>query len=113
VKFLDAEPYFNYRDYSVPKNDPIHNAPNATLLEEAITRKIRPCSAVVIMAGKYATFSKWINIEIKIAKQLGKPIIAIRPWASQQTSAVVTASANEIVGWNGSPIVNAIKRNSL
>lgn len=24
---LRAKPYFDYRDYSVPKDDPIHNAP--------------------------------------------------------------------------------------
>ena len=28
VSLLDAKPYFEYKNYSVPKNDPIHNAPN-------------------------------------------------------------------------------------
>lgn len=113
INFFKREPYFNYKDYSVPKDDPIHNAPNAALLEQAIENKIRPCSVVVIMAGKYATYSKWINIEIKIAKRLGKPIVAIRPWAALQTSQIVTESANEIISWNGASITSGIKRNSL
>jgi len=113
IGFFNREPYFNYKDYSVPKNDPIHNASNATLLEQAIERQIRPCSAVVIMAGKYATYSKWINIEVNIAKRLGKPIIAVRPWDNLQASQVVQENAVTIVGWNGSPIVSAIKQHAL
>ena len=27
VRLLDSKPYFNYKNYSVPKDDPIHNAP--------------------------------------------------------------------------------------
>jgi hypothetical protein len=113
VSFFTREPYFQYKNYSVPKNDPIHNAPYAWQLEEAIERQIRPCSVVIIMAGKYATFSKWIDKEIQIAKRLGKPIIAIRPWDTEQVSAIVRDNADVMVGWNGSSIVSEIKKRAL
>ncbi len=101
--------YFPYKNYSVPQNDPIHNAPNQALLYAAIENQIKPASVVLILAGVYSSYSKWINIEIKIAKQLGKPIVAIEPWGSEKTSNVVKEAADEIVKWNTDSIVNAIR----
>ncbi len=111
VKLLDNGQYFYYKNYSIPKDDPIHNTLYDWQLENAIREKIKPCSAVVIMAGKYASYSKWIKKEIKIAKELGKPIIAIRPWANEQVSAIVDDNSNELASWNSSSIINAIKNN--
>ena len=109
VKLLDAAPYFSYKNYSVPKDDPIHNAPTNLALKAAIRRQMASTSCVLILAGVYSTYSKWINIEIELAKELGKRIIAIEPWASERTSSVVKDSADKIVGWNTYSIVNAIR----
>ncbi len=46
-------------------------------------------SCVLILAGVYSTYSKWINIEIELANEMGKKIIAIEPWGSERTSTVV------------------------
>ena len=54
-------------------------------------------------------YSKWINIEIKIAKAYGKPIIAIEPLGAQKTSVVVKVAADRIVKWNTNSIVSAIR----
>lgn len=113
VSFFNREPYFYFKNYSVPKNDPIHNAPYEWQLEAAIEQQIKPCSIVVIMAGKYATFSKWINKEIQIAKKYNKPIVAIRPWDTEQISSIVRDNADVIVGWNGTSIVREIKDRAL
>lgn len=110
VALLDAAPYFVYRNYSVPKHDPIHNAPTSAALYQAIKNQMVFCDVVLIMAGKYATYSTWIQREIQIAKKdFDKPIVAIRPWASEQTSSVVAAAADRIVAWNTSSIVSAIR----
>mgnify|MGYP001766393137 CR=1 FL=1 len=100
---------FPYKNYSVTQNDPIHNAPNQVALRAAIERQIKPASVVLILAGVYSTYSKWINVEIEIAKQLGKPIIAIEPWGSEKTSAVVKNAADKIVKWQTDSIVSAIR----
>lgn len=110
---LRARPYFFFRDFSVPKDDPIHNAPNAQALYSAIYNQMRPASVVLIMGGVYATHSKWINLEIQIAREEfsnPKPIIAIRPWAQTNMSTVVQEAADEIVGWNTESVVDAIRR---
>jgi len=104
-----SEPYFDYRDYSVPKDSPIHNAPTTWQLREAIENQIRFCHAVVIMAGVYSSYSKWINIEIEIAKKFGKPIIAVIPWGQERASQTVQEAAHRVVRWNAAPIVQAIK----
>lgn len=66
-----------------------------------------PCS--VILAGVYATYSKWINIEMELATRAPKQIVAIRPWGSERMSVPVRQAANRIVGWNTDSVVNAIK----
>lgn len=109
VEMLD-ESGINYKNYSVPKDDPIHNAPNASELAKAIDRQIAPCTCVLIMAGVYATYSKWINKEIEIAKRYGKPIIAITPWGNQNISSVVRDAAFDIVKWQTNSIKAAIQK---
>ena len=106
---LDNVSNFNYKNYSVPKDDPIHNAKNEKELRVAIENQMRSVSAVIILAGVYSTYSKWINIEIELAKKLNKPIIAIEIWGSERTSKIVKDNANKIVGWRGSSIVDAIR----
>ena len=66
-------------------------------------------SCVLILAGVYATYSKWINIEIELAQQMNKTIIAIEPWGSEKTSIVVKKAADKIVRWNTDSIVAAIR----
>ena len=61
VDLLNAKSYFSYKNYSVPKDDPIHDAPNTAGLERAIREQIEHAGCVLIMAGKYSTYSKWIN----------------------------------------------------
>ena len=110
VSLLNAASNFVYKNYSVPKNDPVHNAPNEAALYQAIKNQMVFCDVVLIMAGKYATYSKWIQNEIKIAKgDYTKPIVGIRPWANEQVSSVVTDAADQIVSWNTSSIVSAIR----
>jgi hypothetical protein len=111
TKMLDADPRFNYKDYSVPKDDPIHNAPNSTALSQAIQNQMRFCDVIIILAGVYSTYSSWINKEIAIAQGFtnSKPILAIEPWASERTSSVVKNNADKIVKWNTSSIVDGIR----
>ena len=109
VKLLNEQPLFKWSTYSVPKDDPIHNAPNTRLLKLAIEQQMRPVNCVLILAGVYSTYSKWINFEIEAAKGMGKPIIAIEPWGSERTSVVVKTNADEIVKWNSNSIVRAIR----
>jgi len=96
------------RDYSVPKDSPIHNAPTDKALRDAIYRQIGMSHVVVIPTGMYANYSKWIQKEIDGAQTYRKPILAVNPRAQLRKSSVVAAAAARTVGWNKQPLVNAI-----
>ena len=116
INFFDEYPYFDYRNYSVPKDDPIHNAPNQTALYEAIKRQIASSNVVIILAGVYATYSKWIDKEVRIAKYefyRKKPILAVAPWGAERISQVVRNAADKTVGWNSSSIISGIREIAL
>jgi hypothetical protein len=113
INLLNQRAYFIFRNFSVPKDDPIHNASNDKELYEAIKRQMYPCHIVIIMGGVYSTYSKWINKEIELAKggfTYEKPILGVKPWANTNISTVVSDNADEIVGWNTDSIVDAIRR---
>ena len=113
LALLDAEPSFSYSNYSVPKDDPVHTNGTDKQLYEAIKEQVSHASVVLILAGVYSTYSKWINKEIKIAQTefvVPKPIIAVQPWGADRTSTVVKNAANEIVAWNSKSIIDTIKK---
>ena len=70
-------------------------------------------SCVLILAGVYATYSKWINIEVQLAQEMGKKIIAVQPWGAERTSSVVKDAATTIVGWNAKSVADAVKQYAL
>lgn len=112
VNLLDSRPYFDYKNFSVPECNPIHCCTDKEL-HDAIYRKISLCHVVLILAGVYSSYSKWIDKEIKIAKEefyASKPIIAIQPWGAERTSQKVKDNADIIVGWNTESIVAAIRK---
>ncbi len=112
LALLDADPSFSYSNYSVPKDDPVHTNGTDKQLYEAIKEQVSHASVVLILAGVYSTYSKWINKEIKIAQTefvVPKPIIAVQPWGAERTSTVVKNAANKIVGWNSKSVIDAIK----
>lgn len=98
-----------FYDHSVPKNDPVHTNGTDKQLKEAIDAKMKGTSCIIILAGVYASHSKWIKKEIEIAQSYGKSIIAIEPWDSDRTSIIVKDSADRIVKWQGKSIADAIK----
>ena len=100
-------------NHSVPKNDPIHTNGTDKQLSDAIEAKVKGCSCIIILAGVYATYSKWINKEIEMAKKYNKPIIAVQPWGAERTSSIVKNAADVIVGWNAKSVANAVRNYAI
>ncbi|MDD7228354.1 MAG: TIR domain-containing protein [Firmicutes bacterium] len=116
VSLLDKDYWFSYKDYSVPRDEPLpiyNKMYYESELRNKIINQMRTCHVVLILAGVYASYSDSINMEIEIANELGKPIIAIQPWGAEKTSQIVKNNSKVIVGWNSSSIIDAIKRYSL
>lgn len=98
----------DFRDYSIPKNDPIHNANTDKQLKDAIFRKIVMSHVVVIPMGMYANYSKWIKKEIDGSVYHKKPILAVNPWGQEKSSSVVGNAATKKVGWNKQSVIYGI-----
>lgn len=115
VDLLDSSPVFSYNNYSAPKHKPLHNLDSTDVTKkfeimEAIDRKIRPVTCVLVISGMYAAHRQWMQYEIDTAVEMNKPIIGIRPWGSEMLPTAVTSVAKEMVGWNTNSIIPAIRR---
>lgn len=108
VEFLNNAPNFKWRNYSVPQHDPKDGD-----LEEALKQQIRPVNIVIILAGMYTNYSDWIEFEMDFSDLISKPMIGVKPWGAQRIPKEVQDRVEEMVGWNTSSIVSAIRRHSL
>ncbi len=109
VNLLEKAPRFEWRNYSVPQHDPL-DANSVRKLSKALERQIRPASAVLIISGMYVNYREWIQYEIDVALGYDKPIIGIKPWGAERVPVAVQSVADEMVGWNTTSIVAAIKK---
>ena len=111
-KLLEEAPNFSWRDYSVPQHDPLGTKTD-TQLREALDRQIKPVNCFVVVSGMYAKHRKWIQEEIEIAQKYNKPIIGVIPWGQERIPAEVRAVAKEMVGWQASSVISAVRKWSL
>ncbi|WP_211299322.1 TIR domain-containing protein [Methylovulum psychrotolerans] len=70
----------DFRNFSVPKDDPVHNVTSAPQLKTAIYNQVARSHVIVIPSEMYAAYSNWIQKEIDGAKQYSKPILVVNPW---------------------------------
>jgi len=98
----------DFRDYSVPKDDPIHDAASDKELEAAIFDKISRSHVVIIPTGMYAQYSRWIQKEISGAEEYAKPILAVNPWGQKRRSSFVQQSADRSCGWNRDVLIRTV-----
>ena len=108
VNRLNKTPNFLNANYSVPMHDPV-DANNNTKLKKELCKQIRPVNVVIILSGMYVAHSDWIQFEIDYAKELNQSILGVKPWGATKMPKAVQDTADEIVGWNTSTIVSAIR----
>jgi len=68
---------------------------------------------VIILAGVYASYSRWIQKEIRMAQKYNKPIIAVEYWGAERTSVVVKNAADVIVKWNAKSVADAVRKYAI
>lgn len=81
--------------------------PNLNL--EDLKRLTEEADAVIILSGLYSKDPDLVKWYIKAAEELGKPIIAIRPWGMENVPSYVENSASDVVGWNAPCIIDALR----
>lgn len=116
IELLDEANNFKYRNYSVPKHDPVIDPDTEvgkTALIKALDAQIKPVNIVLVMAGMYASYCYWIQKEIEIAQKYNKPIVGLIPWGQVKTPTNVQGVALDMINWNTSSIVAAIRTHAI
>jgi len=116
VELLDDAPNFAWRNYSVPEHDPVidpeSDAGHRKLTLE-LDQQVRPVNCFLVIAGMYASYKYWIQQEVEMAQSYNKPIIGLIPWDQERVPQYIQDAAIEMVGWNTSSIVAAIREHSI
>lgn len=97
----------HWRDLAVPREHPLHIS-GGEALKRALTARIFRSEVLLAFAGKYSSFSYWIEFEVETAFDLGVPIVAVKPWGQKQLSSVVMDHCTLEVGWNGKSVRESI-----
>ena len=109
VGFLDDAPNFRWSNRSVPEHDPAPTYEH----EYDLRGQTRDVDVFLIIAGMYAAHSGWIDFELAFARRIGCPVLGIRKWGGERIPLAISNATREIVGWQGSSIVSAIRRHAL
>jgi hypothetical protein len=108
VEWLNEEPNFSWKNYSVPSHDACSQKTTSGL-KQCLTNQINPSQCVIILAGMWVAHSEWIQYEIDEALRLGKTIIGVRPWGQEKTPTAVQNAADVMVNWQSASIIQAIR----
>ncbi len=103
---------FGYEYYSVSKDDPVQFLPSKKALTAAIETQMRSCSCLVVLAGVFEEFKRWISLELDAAKKLDIPVILVEAVNSKHTSHKERRAAAEIVKWDAIQLGDAIVRHA-
>lgn len=108
-ELLDDAYGFEYFDHSVSSDNPI-DAQLPNHLRKKIRDQMRSTSVVLVLAGMYVAHSNWIQEEIEMANEMGKPIIGVIPAENDRVPAVVQQHATKLVEANGTAVLDAIEQ---
>jgi hypothetical protein len=101
--------HFSFRNESIPEDMTIDGMSDADLLGQ-IRMRIARSDVVLAFTTLAATHSTWIREELRIARELGKPIIAITPNNARRRSQLVIDMADvHVEPWRVDSVINAIR----
>ena len=99
---------FAYEYYSVSKDDPVQFLPSNKALASAIETQMKQCSCLIILAGVYEEFTRWINLELDAAKKLKIPVILVEAVSPKHTNFKEKRAACATVKWDVQELGDAI-----
>lgn len=108
ISLLNDAPNFSYANYSIPQSKAFEGLTNAQLSVKLRDQMVFT-NIAIILGGMYVAHSDWIQYEIDLALSMSKPILGVRPWGSERMPRAVSSAASQVVGWNTSSIVQAIR----
>jgi len=84
-------------------------------IERLLRMKMRWASQVIVVIGKETHQRPWVNWEVKVAHQLGKPIIGVYENGLKDQVEIpdnLQKYATSIVGWRSDSVIDALEGKS-
>jgi len=111
---------YNIRNSSIrakPENQKRleNNKVSDNTIKRLLRMKMRWASQVIVVIGKETHSRPWVNWEIQIAHQLGKPIVGVYENGLKdqvERPENLKKYASSIVGWRSDSIINALEGKS-
>ena len=103
---------FSFKNISRPQGKDVDHCSDEDSIQE-LENQIKSTHLVIILSGMYPNHSKWIDLEMKLAKEADMPMIGIRSCEALRVPSLVSKNVTELVRWNTKSIINSIRRNSL
>ena len=104
---LKSAKYFPWQNDSIP-DDMLVQTTDDDELHLEIKRRIERSDVVLVLTK--LTKSKWLREEIRIAQELGKPIIAVtRRKRDRKNKLVLDAASQHIDSWRIDDLIHAIR----
>ena len=101
--------YFTWRNESVPEDMLIRSGDESRVREE-IAARIARADVVLALTKPIAAHSLWIQKELELSRDLGKPIVAITRRKSDKKSRFVLENSDRHVdSWRTNDIIDAIR----
>lgn len=105
VEQLDACPGLAWRNFSVPWYDPALDPRTDTggrIIRRTLEGQIRPARVVILLAGVFEAPSarKWVDLELALAREYEKPILALPRWGEASCPESIVAVADGTASWD-------------
>lgn len=118
VDLLNAHGLHQWRNFSLPWYDPAldpRTEKGSQIVRANLESQIVPVHAVILLASvlEEPGTRKWLDFEVEVSRQRGKPILALPAWGRSDVDDAVRALADDVVGWDAAEILQAVARHRL
>lgn len=114
---LDRAMGESWRNFSVPWYDPALD-PNTELGNRLVHRwleqQIVPACGIILLSSVYDNKSarRWVELEAKLAREHGKPIIGVATFGQQEMSPGAAAMVDAVCPWDAGQIIATLDARS-
>jgi hypothetical protein len=99
----------DFFDHSIPEEKAV-DAESRAELRKVFRNKMRNCDVVFVLATSGTKESSFVGLELEIAEELQKEIIAITPHGQSSVPPFIKRKASKIISNNKTSILNSLKQ---
>ena len=108
-EYLESQPNFYYKNLATPDRPP--RAKEKEAIREDLRRQMTDAEVVVLLSSLYERDPGLIEFQALYAQSCDRPLIVMEPFGTDaKVPDKLREMADEVVGWNGRDMADAIRR---